>query len=154
MDLRRLVDTGFQNCLLVLPYLVKGSFIPGQITLSLPKFREFQSSSFQYMLMIFLTANNNVATLNAFKQFLNDKFKLKDLGPLKYFLGMVVASIFLYAKENTPQNSYYLKQVYWVANQFIHPWGNTRRLLLLEDLFQLTLHYTEGLRRNYSSILH
>ena len=54
------------------------------------------------MLMIFLTANNNVATLNAFKQFLNDKFKLKDLGPLKYFLGMEVESIFLYAKENTP----------------------------------------------------
>ena len=153
MDLRRLVDSGFQNCLLVLPYFIKGSFIPGQITLSLPKFRKFQSSLFQYMLMIFFTSSNNVATLNAFKQFLNDKFKLKDLGPLKYFLGMEVASIVLYVKENTPQNSYYLKQVYWVANQFIHPWGDTRRLLLLEDLFQLTLPYTEGLRRN-SSILH
>ena len=38
-----------------------------------------------------LIASNNVDDVNAFKQFLDNKFKLKDLGTLKFFLGLEVA---------------------------------------------------------------
>ena len=38
-----------------------------------------------------LIASNNVEAVNTFKVFLDDKFKLKDLGTLKYFLGLEVA---------------------------------------------------------------
>ena len=36
-------------------------------------------------------ASNDVEAVNAFKQFLDKKFKLKDLGTLKYFLCLEVA---------------------------------------------------------------
>ena len=36
-------------------------------------------------------ASNDVDAVNAFKQFLDKKFKLKDLGTLKYFLCLEVA---------------------------------------------------------------
>lgn len=35
-----------------------------------------------------LVASNNVLAVNQFKQFLHDKFKLKELGSVKYFLGL------------------------------------------------------------------
>ena len=38
-----------------------------------------------------LIASNGVDAVNSFKQFLDSKFKLKDLGTLKYFLGLEVA---------------------------------------------------------------
>ena len=38
-----------------------------------------------------LIASNDVDALSSFKQFLDSKFKLKDLGTLKYFLGLEVA---------------------------------------------------------------
>ena len=38
-----------------------------------------------------LIASNDVDAMNSFKQFLDSKFKLKDLGTLKYFLGLKVA---------------------------------------------------------------
>ena len=38
-----------------------------------------------------LIANTDVDAMNVFKQFLDSKFKLKDLGTLKYFLGLEVA---------------------------------------------------------------
>ena len=38
-----------------------------------------------------LTASNNVDAVNAFKKFLDNKFKLNDLGTLKFFLGLEVA---------------------------------------------------------------
>ena len=38
-----------------------------------------------------LVASNNLEAVSEFKQFLHDQFKLKDLGPLKYFLGIEVA---------------------------------------------------------------
>ena len=38
-----------------------------------------------------LIASNDVDAMNSFKQFLDSKFKLKDLGTLKYFLGLEVA---------------------------------------------------------------
>ena len=38
-----------------------------------------------------LIASNDVDAVNSFKQFLDNKFKLKDLGTLKYFLGLEVA---------------------------------------------------------------
>ena len=39
-------------------------------------------------------ASNNLKVVSEFKTFLHDKFKLKDLGPLKYFLGLEVARYF------------------------------------------------------------
>ena len=38
-----------------------------------------------------LIASNNEAVVDDFKKFLDNKFKLKDLGVLKYFLGLEVA---------------------------------------------------------------
>ena len=38
-----------------------------------------------------LIASNNVDAVNEFKLFLDNKFKLKDLGTLKYFFGLEVA---------------------------------------------------------------
>ena len=38
-----------------------------------------------------LIASNNIEAVNTFKVFLDAKFKLKDLGTLKYFLGLEVA---------------------------------------------------------------
>ena len=38
-----------------------------------------------------LIASNDVDAVNAFKKFLDNNFKLKDLGTLKYFLGLEVA---------------------------------------------------------------
>lgn len=38
-----------------------------------------------------LIASNDMDDVIAFKQFLNKKFKLKDLGTLKFFLGLKVA---------------------------------------------------------------
>ena len=38
-----------------------------------------------------LVASNNLKVVSKFKQFLHDQFRLKDLGPLKYFLGLEVA---------------------------------------------------------------
>ena len=40
-----------------------------------------------------LIASNNVEVVNTFKLFLDNKFKLMDLGTLKYFLGLEVARI-------------------------------------------------------------
>ena len=38
-----------------------------------------------------LIASNDVDDVNAFKKFLDNNFKVKDLVPLKYFLGLEVA---------------------------------------------------------------
>ena len=38
-----------------------------------------------------IIASNNQAAVNELKVTLNNKFKMKDLGPLKYFLGLEVA---------------------------------------------------------------
>ncbi|KAK3013225.1 hypothetical protein RJ639_009766 [Escallonia herrerae] len=38
-----------------------------------------------------ILAGNNSTTCSSFKKYLNDCFKLKDLGPLKYFLGIEAA---------------------------------------------------------------
>ncbi|KAK3004635.1 hypothetical protein RJ639_019122 [Escallonia herrerae] len=38
-----------------------------------------------------ILAGNNSTACSSFKQYLNDYFKLKDLGPLKYFLGIKAA---------------------------------------------------------------
>jgi len=38
-----------------------------------------------------LVASNKVEAANSFKLYLHDQFKLKDLGPLKFFLGLEIA---------------------------------------------------------------
>ena len=38
-----------------------------------------------------LVASNNLEAVSKFKQFLYDQFRLKDLGPMKYFMGLEVA---------------------------------------------------------------
>ena len=38
-----------------------------------------------------VVASNNLQTITDFKEFLHDQFELKDLGSLKYFLGLEVA---------------------------------------------------------------
>ena len=38
-----------------------------------------------------IISSPNETIINLCKEFLNDQFKLKDLGPLKYFLGLEVA---------------------------------------------------------------
>ena len=43
------------------------------------------------MLMTFFIASNDVDVVSAFKQFLDNKFMLEDLGTLKFFLGLEVA---------------------------------------------------------------
>ena len=53
-----------------------------------------------------LIASNDVDAVNVFKQFLDSKYKLKDLGTLKYFLG----------SKNFKWNLLMLEKVYpWVA---------------------------------------
>lgn len=40
-----------------------------------------------------IIARNNIASINQLKYTLNDKLKIKDLGDLKFFLGIEVARI-------------------------------------------------------------
>ena len=40
-----------------------------------------------------LIVSNNVDAINTFKLFLDNKFKLKDLGTFNYFLGLEVARL-------------------------------------------------------------
>ncbi|KAF5482137.1 hypothetical protein F2P56_002728 [Juglans regia] len=56
-------------------------------------FTNTQGTSFMALLVYvddILIANNDVTFVNTFKTFLDQKFKLKDLGPLMYFLGLEV----------------------------------------------------------------
>ncbi|XP_057952981.1 uncharacterized mitochondrial protein AtMg00810-like, partial [Malania oleifera] len=39
-----------------------------------------------------IVASSNMSCISAFKSFLDEKFKIKDLGSLRYFLGLEVAS--------------------------------------------------------------
>ena len=38
-----------------------------------------------------LIASNDVAAVAQFKTYLDSQFKLKDLGPIRYFLGLEIA---------------------------------------------------------------
>ena len=52
-----------------------------------------------------LIVSNNVDAMNTFKQFLDNKFKLKDLANLKYFLGLKLLGLqkdCIYVKGSTP----------------------------------------------------
>lgn len=57
-------------------------------------FTKIAGNSFLVLLVYvndIITASNNQQQVNKLKNFLNGCFKLKDLGPLKYFLGLEVA---------------------------------------------------------------
>ena len=65
-----------------------------------------------------LIASNDMDAVNSFKQFLDSKFKLKDLGTLKYFLGLEVArttKVSIYVRGSIPW-IFLLIQVYWLVS--------------------------------------
>lgn len=57
-------------------------------------FTQFQDTSFLALLVYvddIVLASDSVDTINQFIQFLNNQFQLKDLGDLKFFLGLEIA---------------------------------------------------------------
>ncbi|CAJ2632157.1 unnamed protein product [Trifolium pratense] len=57
-------------------------------------FTKFNDSSFTALLVYvddIVLAGNDISEIKNVKSFLNDRFKIKDLGPLRYFLGLEVA---------------------------------------------------------------
>jgi hypothetical protein len=57
-------------------------------------FTKFNDSSFTTLLVYvddIVLAGNDISEIHNVKSFLNDRFKIKDLGPLRYFLGLEVA---------------------------------------------------------------
>ncbi|KAK2413561.1 putative mitochondrial protein [Trifolium repens] len=57
-------------------------------------FTKFNESSFTALLVYvddIVLAGNDISEIQNVKSFLNDRFKIKDLGPLRYFLGLEVA---------------------------------------------------------------
>lgn len=69
-----------------------------------------------------IISGNDSTALNTFKSYLSDCFHMKDLGTLKYFLGIEVArssaGIFFCAKESTLW-ILFLKQVFLVQNLLV-----------------------------------
>ena len=73
-----------------------------------------------------LIASNDVDVVSTFKQFLDNKFKLKDLGSLKFFLGLEVARTtrgISLCRESSPL-SYYQTRGCWLANSQMFLWIN------------------------------
>jgi hypothetical protein len=70
-------------------------------------FIRFQDTSFLALLVYvddIVLASDSVDTITHFIQFLNNQFKLKDLGDLKFFLGLEIArtsKVFPFVNENT-----------------------------------------------------
>lgn len=57
-------------------------------------FTRHSGSSFLALLVYvddIILANSNLQAVSDFKQVINDRFKIKDLGPLMFFLGLEVA---------------------------------------------------------------
>lgn len=72
--------------------LFEHGFIQSKADYSL--FNRSQGSTFIALLVYvddILIANNDIEFVNTLKAFLDQKFKLKDIGSLKYFLGLEVA---------------------------------------------------------------
>lgn len=72
-------------------------------------------------------ASNNNATIHDLKVFLSSEFKLKDLGTLKYFLGLEVArrSKGISIWQCNYALDYSLKLGTLVASHDPHPWATT-----------------------------
>lgn len=89
MDLNKLADNGFAE----LPsIIVNHGFVQSKSDYSI--FIRIQGGSIIIILVFvndILIASNDVDAMNSFKQFLDNRFKHKDLGTLKYFLGLEVA---------------------------------------------------------------
>ncbi|XP_072054345.1 uncharacterized mitochondrial protein AtMg00810-like [Arachis hypogaea] len=88
--------------------------IPPGLAVSQPVFYDHslfikkQSESFTVILVYvddLVLTGNDIDEINSIKQNLDDKFKIKDLGDLKYFLGMKVArsnsGIHIYQRKYT-----------------------------------------------------
>ena len=74
--------------------------------------------------------------VNSFKQFLDSKFKLKDLGTLKYFLGLEVArttkGISLCKRKYTLD--LLAEQVCWLVDCFTNALGQRQFFYLLSKM--------------------
>lgn len=92
-----------------------------------------------------LIASNDIESVNIFKAFLDHKFKLKDLGSLKYFLGFEVA------RNKTgisiSQRKYALEILsdtrFLVPNLLKPPWNNILSSLRMLVLLYKILHPIE-----------
>jgi hypothetical protein len=74
-----------------------------------------------------LIASNDPASVTKLTAFLDDKFKLKDLGHAKYFLGLELArshKAYLFVKGNIHW-IFFKMQVSWLPNLSNFPWNNT-----------------------------
>ena len=85
----KLVGNGSLNCLLL--SLVMVSF---SLKYDYSMFTRVQGDVIIVILVYvddILVASNSLQAIIDFKEFLHDQFKLKDVGTLKYFLGLEVA---------------------------------------------------------------
>ena len=93
-------------------------------------FTRTQGTSFIALLVYvddILLASNDPQSIKLLKESLHAEFKLKDLGNLKYFLGLEVQDLlkgFLYAKGNMHWTSLLIVGC-WDQNQSLLPWNRT-----------------------------
>ena len=82
-----------------------------------------------------ILAGNDFQAFTEFKAYFNDCFRIKDLGPLKYLLGIEVArgpAVSFSANASMPLRLW-KKVVFWVASRHCFPSKRITRLSLPRD---------------------